>query len=73
MLEGKEIQTNIGEYGRASVDVTPDLKIRIEVAVEFDLVAEAKKIALKTGTPVDDTAIAWLEAVMAKVRPAKAA
>jgi hypothetical protein len=73
MLEGKEIDTKIGEYGRASVDVTPDMKLRIEVAIEVDLVHEAKKLAAKTGTPIDDAAIAWLEKIVSFASPSKAA
>lgn len=64
MLEGKEFEKKIGEYGSASVDVTSDLKIKVAVAVEVDLIAEAKKLAAKTNTPIDDQAIAWLEVIV---------
>jgi hypothetical protein len=73
MFEGKEFETKIGEYGRASVDVTPEMKLRIEVAVEVDLVAEAKRLAKATNTPIDDTAIMWLESITAMARAGKAA
>ena len=63
MLEGKEFETKIGEYGSASVDVTPELKVKVEVSIEVDLIAEAKKLAAKTETPIDDAAIAWLEKI----------
>lgn len=63
MLEGKEFETKIGDYGSASVDVTPDLKLVVGVAIEVDLVAEIKKLAEKTATPIDDAAIAWIESM----------
>ena len=63
MLEGKEFETKISEYGSASVDVTPELKVKVEVSIEVDLIAEAKKLAAKTETPIDDAAIAWLEKI----------
>lgn len=64
LLEGKEFEQKIGDYGTASVDVTPELKVKVELAVEVDLIAEAKKLAAKTGTPVDDKAIEWLEKIV---------
>ena len=64
MLEGKELEKKIGEYGVASIDVTPELKVKVEVAIEVDLIAEAKKLAEKTETPIDNTAIEWLEKIV---------
>lgn len=64
MLEGKELEKKIGEYGAASIDVTPELKVKVEVAIEVDLIAEAKKLAEKTETPIDNTAIEWLEKIV---------
>ncbi len=72
MLEGKEVEKKIGEFGSASLDVTPELKLKLEVSVEVDLVAEAKKLAAKTGTPIDDAAVAWLEKLVKVAAPAKA-
>lgn len=69
MLEGKELDKKIGEYGSASIDVTPELKLKVEVAVEVDLIAEAKKLAAKSGTPIDDAAIAWLEKIVRSAAP----
>jgi len=66
MLEGKEFEHKIGEYGSASVDVTPDLKLVVGLALEIDLLAELKKLAEKTDTPVDDAAIAWVESMLRK-------
>ena len=64
MLEGKEFDKKIGEYGSVSVDVTPDLKLKVAAEIEVDLIAEAKKLAAKTATPLDDQAIAWLEKIV---------
>ena len=64
MLEGKELEKKIGEYEVASIDVTPELKVKVEVAIEVDLIAEAKKLAEKTETPIDNTAIEWLEKIV---------
>lgn len=61
MLEGKEVSGKIGEYGEYSVDVNAAGVIEALVLVRVDLVAEAKKLAAKTSTPIDDQAIAWLE------------
>jgi hypothetical protein len=44
--------------------VTSDLKLKVSLEVSVDLIAEAKKLAAKTGTPVDDLAIAWLEKIV---------
>lgn len=64
MLEGKEFEQKLGEYGSASVDVTPELKVKVVVEAQVDLIAEAKKLAAKTQTPIDDQAIAWLEKIV---------
>lgn len=62
ILEGKELEKQFSESVKVSVDVTPALKIKLEA--EVDLIAEAKKLAAKTGTPVDDKAIEWLEKIV---------
>jgi hypothetical protein len=70
MLEGKEVEVKIGEYGSASVDVTGELKVVASVSLEIDLIGEVKKLCAKTATPIDDAAIAWLEKL---VRPSEQA
>ena len=65
MLEGNELEQKIGEYGEASVDVTPELKVIVSLSAQVDLLAELKKLAAKTETPIDDAAIAWIEKVLA--------
>ncbi|HEY8272160.1 MAG TPA: hypothetical protein VIG33_14820 [Pseudobdellovibrionaceae bacterium] len=66
MLEGKEAEGSFGGFGGYSVDITDKGLLEIGVSVRIDLVAEAKKLAEKTATPIDDTAIAWLEKLMSK-------
>lgn len=65
MLEGKELEGNIGKIGSYSVDITPQFKLKVAVGVEVDLVAELKKLAEKTKTPIDDAVAAWLEKLAA--------
>jgi hypothetical protein len=52
---GSEIQ------GDMKAEITEDLKVKVTASVEVDLIGEAKKLAEKTNTPIDDSAIAWLE------------
>lgn len=66
MLDGKEVQGKIGEYGSYEVDVNAQGKVVAKVEIEIDLIAEAKKLAAKTATPIDDVAIAWLEKISGK-------
>lgn len=62
MLEGKELEKKFSESVVVAVDVTPELKV--VASLEIDLIAEAKKLAEKTSTPIDDTAIEWLEKIV---------
>ena len=61
ILEGKELEKQFSESVKVSIGVTPALTVKLEA--EVDLIAEAKKLALKTKTPIDDAAIAWLEKI----------
>jgi hypothetical protein len=64
MFEKKnEFERQIGPV-KASVDITPELKL--QVTLELDLIAEAKKLAERTNTPLDNHAIAWLELLVKK-------
>lgn len=65
MLEGKELDGKIGEFGSYEVDVTPELKLKVSVGLELDIVAELKKLAVKTDTPMDDLVVSWLEKLAA--------
>jgi hypothetical protein len=73
MFEGKELEGKIGDVGAYSVDLTSKGEVEIMVGVKIDLVAEAKKLAAKTSTPLDDKAIAWLEILMGRAGEQKAA
>lgn len=66
MLEGKELEYKFGEYGSASVDLSDKGIVEVAVGVRVDLIAEVKKLAAKTATPIDDAAIAWLEGMIRK-------
>lgn len=67
MLEGKELETKLGDFGFASVDVTPDLKIVLAVNAQIDLIAEMQKLAEKTPQGWDDTVVSALKAFLALV------
>jgi len=65
MFEGKELEKKLGDYGVASVDIDGQLKVKVELAVEIDLIAEVEKLAAKSSTPIDDQAIAWIKKLVA--------
>lgn len=67
MLEGKELEKQIGDFGSASLDLTPELKVKMEVKLEkeIDILAELHKYVEKTETKLDDKFVAGLEAVLA--------
>ncbi len=66
MLEGKEVQGNIGSIGSYSADLDDKGNLVVAIEVHVDLVAEAKKLAAKTNTAIDDKAIEWLEKLMGR-------
>lgn len=66
MLEGKELEGKVGEFGGYSADLNDKGELEISLSVKVDLVAEAEKLAAKTGTPIDDQAIAWLKKLMGR-------
>jgi len=70
MLEGKEFEKNLGEYGHVSVDVTPELYLEIQAGIRVDLIAEIKKLAAKTKTTLDDAFIAQIESMIRKAKEA---
>jgi len=59
MLEGKELEKQIGDVGFISVDVTPELKFIAEVSLkkEIDLVAELEKHVEASAAKWDDAAL----------------
>jgi len=68
MLEGIELQKEIGDAGAVKIDVTPELKIIAEVSFkkEIDLLAIIKELAEKSATPIDDKVIEFLEKIVKK-------
>lgn len=70
MFEKKEFEKQIGPV-KVTADITPTLKL--QVTLELDLIAEAKRLAEKTNTPLDNQAIAWLELIVKKNAEKKAA
>ena len=74
MLEGKEFEKDLGEYGKAYADVGVSdmgvITVDIGVQAKVDIVAELKKMAAKTATPIDDQAILWIEGVIKAAKPA---
>lgn len=65
MFEGKELEGKIGSVGSYSADVNGQGVIELSVGVKIDLIAELEKLALKTQTPIDDQAIAWVKKLLA--------
>ena len=66
MFDGKEVEGKIGEVGEYFVDVDSHGVVQIGMTIKVDLIAEAKKLAAKTGTPLDDQALAWLALIMGR-------
>lgn len=66
MLEGKEFEKQLGQYGSVSVDVTDKGIIEVAVAARIDIIAELEKIAEKTKNPIDDKVVAYLKEYLAK-------
>lgn len=68
VLEGVELEKQIGDAGSIKIDVTPELKVVAEVAVkkEIDLLAIIKELAEKSATPIDDKVIEFLEKIIKK-------
>jgi len=64
MLEGKEFEKQLGEYGSAYVDVKPNGELEISLVAKISLIGELKKLALKSDNKLDDAAIAWIEMLL---------
>lgn len=60
MLEGKEVDVNIGKIGHVSVDINDKLELEVALAAKIDLYAEIVKLTKKTSTPIDDAAASFL-------------
>lgn len=66
MLEGKEYEKQLGDYGSVSVDVTDKGIIEVALTAKVDIIAELEKIAVKTKNPIDDKVVAYLKEYLAK-------
>ena len=73
MLDGKEIVKKIGNSGEASVDVTAEGKVIVEVAVkhEVDLVGALEAYVAKTENKTDDKALAAFKTVIGFLKATK--
>lgn len=67
MLEGKELEGKIGEFGGYSVDVDDKGMIEVAVGVKLDILHELEKIAAKTGTKIDDAVVDALKKLLGRV------
>jgi hypothetical protein len=67
-LDGKEIEGDIGKYGKYFVDLKPDGKIEIAVLLgtTVDIIAEVEKLAAKTNTKIDDNIAKFLKALVGR-------
>lgn len=71
MLEGKELEYKIGEYGSASVDVNDSLEVEVAVGIKVSLIVELKKLAAKTNTQLDDQFLGVVEGMLEKIKAPK--
>jgi len=61
MLEGKELEGSLGQYGSYSVDVTDKGVVEAQVIVKVDIIAELEKAAAKTNQTLDDKVVQYLK------------
>lgn len=66
MLDGKELQGAIGNYGSYSVDVNDKGLVELGVAVKFDIIAELEKLALKSDNSIDDKMVAMIKSALGR-------
>jgi hypothetical protein len=66
MLEGKELDKKLGEYGSAFVDINDQLMLEIGVSAKVDILAEAEKLALKSGNSLAVKAVEILNGLLKK-------
>ena len=74
MLEGKELVKKIGDVGEASIDVTSDLDITIELSVKktVSLMEVLEQYVEKTPNKTDDAILAQAKTLLALIKAAKA-
>lgn len=66
MLEGNELEGNIGSIGNYKVDVQKDGHLEVSVGVKIDLLGEIEKLAAKTGNKIDDSVVEFLKKLMGR-------
>lgn len=66
MLDGKELEGTIGEYGSYFVDVQDVGVVEAGVSLKFDVIAALRKLAQKTTNSLDDKAVDVLESLLRK-------
>lgn len=66
MLEGKEVEAKLGEFGTAFVDVNDKGVVEIGLSAKIDLLAELHKLAAKTATTLDDSFLNTLDKLLGK-------
>jgi hypothetical protein len=64
MLEGKELEGKIGEYGQYSVDAHADGIVEASIGLRLDVIAELRKLAAKTSNKLDDKLVDMVEAAL---------
>lgn len=66
MLEGKELDKKLGEYGNVFVDVNDELVLEVGLSGKIDLLAEIKKVAEKSGNQMAIKAVEILAGLLKK-------
>lgn len=66
MLEGKELEGNIGNFGSYYLDANDKGVVEAGVALKIDLLEQLAKLAKKTGTEVDDVVVKGLMKLFGK-------
>jgi hypothetical protein len=66
MLEGKELEHKLGNYGSAFVDLASSGVVEVGVSLKVDLVAELEKLALRSDNSIDDKLVALIKAALSK-------
>ena len=60
MLEGKELEGNIGNVGTYSVDVNDKGEVEVSVGVKVNVIDALKKLAEKSDNKIDDAAVNFI-------------
>lgn len=58
-------EAELGEYGKASITLTSEAKVKVGLEAEVDLIAELEKLAAKSQNKVDDQVVAYIKGLVA--------